>query len=140
MTVGGKGRRWLALALLLSACNLSSAARPTATTPALSQRPQVEFLSPANNERLAPGAELALETLARDDGAGIHQVRLFVDDPVGDTQPYAVATVEGRAVAVFRARFIWRGERAKSYLLTVVAYRADGTRSDGASISVHVEE
>lgn len=82
-----------------------------------------------------------MEILAQDEGDGIHQVRLYVDDPVGETQPYAAATVvNDAAVQVFTARMIWVAERTKSYLLTVVSYRADGTRSDGASISVHVGE
>ena len=131
--------RWLALLPLLTACSLSSALSPTATPFPPPDLPLIQILSPENNMRIPAGASLALEVLAQDESAGIHQVRLFVDDPVGESQPYAAATVANdEAVPVFTARLIWSGARAKSYLLTAVAYRADGTRSDGASISVHV--
>lgn len=133
--------RWLAALLLLAACNLSSAWNPTVTPIPPPDIPHVQILSPQNNTRIVPGESLALEILAQDEGDGIHQVRLYVDDPVGETQPYAAATVvNDEAVQVFTARMIWVAERTKSYLLTVVSYRADGTRSDGASISVHVGE
>ncbi len=141
-------RRWsiarhrvrLVLASLpfLVACNLSNVMPAAIPTPDL---PRVQILSPDNNTRIQLGESLTLEVLAQDETDGIVQVRLYVDDPVGERRAYTAATVvDGEPVPIFRASLLWSGERVKSYLLSVVAYRADGQRSDSASITVHVED
>ncbi|MCY4105821.1 MAG: Ig-like domain-containing protein [Chloroflexi bacterium] len=132
---------WSTLVMMLAACNLISTAGSPAAVAPTPDIPRVRILNPANNARLMRGETLILEVLAEDDGAGIHQVRLFVDDPLAEGEPYAAATAfNDIATAAFMAHLVWEGERSKSYLLTVVSYRADGTRSDGASISVHVAD
>lgn len=124
---------------MLAACNLISTARSPAASAPTPDIPRVRILNPTNNARIVRGETVTLEVLAEDDGAGIHQVRLFVDDPLAEGEPYAAATAfNDIAAAAFMAHIDWAGERSKSYLLTVVSFRADGTRSDGASISVHV--
>lgn len=130
---------WLAVILCLAACNLNSASVSTATPVPPPNIPRVHILSPENNAQISLGETITLEILAQDDGAGIHQVRLFVDDPLAESEPYAAATAfNNESVKAFTAHLLWEPERSKSYLLTVVSYRADGTRSDGVSISVHI--
>lgn len=130
---------WLTFVAMLAACNLISTTGSPAASAPTPDIPRVRILNPANNARISRGETLTLEVLAEDDGAGIHQVRLFVDDPLAEGEPYAAATAfNDIAAAAFMAHLDWEGERSKSYLLTVVSFRADGTRSDGTSISVHV--
>ena len=132
---------WLVVILWLTACNLNSVSETRETPPPTSDIPRARILSPENNAQISLDDTITLEILAQDDGAGIHQVRLFVDDPLAESEPYAAATAfNDESVKAFTAHLLWTAERSKSYLLTVVSYRADGTRSDGVSISVHVNQ
>lgn len=123
---------WMLLALLMTACNLSATSAPTATP--LPELPTVEFLSPPNNSRVIEGVDFDLDIFAKDAGAGIARLELYVDDEiVNDATPQAHISVPE-----LRVTMNWLAEGTGFHVLSVVAYRLDGTRSDEALLTVEV--
>lgn len=117
--------------LLLAGCNLASNVEPTpAPTPDI---PQAEFLAPPNNATIYEGAELVVDILARDTTAGISQIAFLVDDVVQLT-----AEPENGVVNDFRVETNWFASGVGMHLLTVIAYRPDGTQSLPVDILVEV--
>ncbi|MCC6616726.1 MAG: hypothetical protein IT320_24845 [Anaerolineae bacterium] len=120
------------LLLALSACNLSTEA-PTPTPERIV--PTVEFLYPTNGSLVVEGTDVQIELLAQDSrGSGVARVELYVDD-----QPHQDgAPVVSSAVSVFTVDMNWLAEGVGLHALSAIAYRADGTASDAATISLEV--
>lgn len=124
----------LCFCLFLAACNLMSEAEMTAE-PTL-DIPTVEILEPANNRQIIEGTEFEFDIVGRDSGAGVAQIRLYIDETlIGEAFP-----VEEEAVPVFRARINWLANGVGRHPVEAIAYRADGTRSDSATITIEVLE
>lgn len=120
-----------AAALLLAACTLTYG---TPTPPPTPDRPQVEFLAPANNARFVEGAEIVVEIAARDAGVGVARVVFQVD---GLTVSEALPVVSG-AVPVFAMRANWLATGVGLHPLSAIAYRPDGLASETAIVIVDV--
>jgi hypothetical protein len=122
----------LCFCLVLAACNLMSEAEITAE-PTL-DIPTIEILEPSNNRQIVEGTEFEFDIVAQDGGAGVAQIRLWVDDElIGEAFP-----VEAESVPVFRARINWLAQGVGRHPVEAIAYRADGTRSDSAQITIEV--
>ena len=122
----------LCFCLFLAACNLMSEAEITAE-PTL-DIPTVEILEPGNNRQIIEGTEFEFDIVGRDNGAGVAQIRLYIDEQlIGEAFP-----VEAEAVPVFRARINWLANGQGRHAIEAIAYRADGTRSDSAQITIEV--
>jgi hypothetical protein len=121
----------LALLLFTAACNLQMGEPTPFPTP---DAPQLEFQEPANNSRIAEGAEIEFLLLAQDAGEGIARVELLVDDQfVDDSAPEISATVP-----VFTVRMNWQAEGIGFHSVTAIAYRPDGIGSRPVTINVLV--
>lgn len=123
----------LAACFLLTGCNLVNEAEVTAEpTPDI---PTVEILSPSNNRQIIEGTEFAFDILGRDDaGAGVASISLYVDEQlIGEASP-----VEADAVPLFRVTINWLAQGQGRHPVEAIAYRADGTRSDSAQITIEV--
>ncbi len=117
--------------LALAGCNLGAAAEPTsAPTPDI---PRVEFLAPANGATIVEGAELTVDIIARDESAGITQIAFLVDEVVQLT-----AEPENGVVSDFRVETNWFASGVGRHLLSVIAFRADGTQSMPADLVIQV--
>lgn len=119
--------------LALAGCNLdfSGATLTPFPTPDI---PRVRFLYPENNAAVVEGAELRIEVLAEDPGAGVARVELLVDD---------VFLREGRpeisaSVPTFTVTFNWLAQGIGRHSLSAVAYRLDGAASAPTTILVQV--
>jgi hypothetical protein len=121
----------LLLIVVLAACNLTTTTPTPVPTPDL---PTVEFLEPPNNSKVFEGVDMSLDIVARDPGAGVARVELFVDgELINDARPE-----DSAAVPVLRAEMNWLAEGPGLHALTAIAYRLDGTRSDEALLTVEV--
>jgi hypothetical protein len=121
----------IAALLGLAGCNLMRALDVTPTQPALT----VRFQSPDNQTQVYAGQEIPLLLVAEDrTGPGVARVELRVDD-----RPHQEGTPEvGGAVPVFTVEMRWKASGPGLHALSAVAYRADGTPSDPATILLEV--
>ena len=121
----------IAALLGLAGCNLARAGDALPEVPALS----VRFQSPDNQTQVYAGQEVALLLVAEDrSGPGIARVELRVDD-----RPHQEGTPEvGGAVPVFTVEMRWKASGPGLHAVSAIAYRADGTPSDPATILIEV--
>ncbi len=125
--------KWLALTLLftLTACNLTNTAPTPIPTPNL---PRVQFEAPTNNATVFEGVDLDIVVAAADETAGIARVEDLID-----TQPHQEASpVEAGVVPGFTARMNWLAQSPGRHVISAIAYRLDGTRSEEAQIVIEV--
>lgn len=125
-------RAFLLFALgALAACNLVGARITPSPTPEL---PTVEFLFPANGATVVENAELTVDLVARDAGAGIARIEFLVDgQKLSDALPQ-----DGATVPVFRIETNWLAQGVGLHSLSAVAYRLDGTSSTETIVIVEV--
>jgi Bacterial Ig domain len=118
-------------ALLLTACNLSTT--PPTPTPSRSV-PVIEFEYPSNGSSVVEGSDLSVRLLARDETSGIVRVELLADDMIiQDSEP-----ADAQAVPIYRVDMNWLALGTGRHTLSAIAYRADGTASDVALITLEV--
>ena len=116
---------------LLSACNLATTPPTAIPTPDL---PRVDFEQPANGATVVEGSELTIDLVASDETQGIARIELLVDD-----LNYREGTPENDVpVPTFRVLMNWLAQGVGRHVLTAIAYRPDGTRSDERSILIEV--
>ncbi len=123
----------MAVVILLSACHIrtNNATNTPYPTPDI---PRVSFLFPENKSTVLEGADLNIQILAEDSGAGVARVELLVDDlSAGEAKPEVSS-----AVPVFNAILHWTAQGIGKHSLTVTAYREDGTSSAPSVILVEV--
>lgn len=121
----------LGLLVFLAACNLVGVGPTPTPTPEL---PTVEFLFPANGATIVENAELSIDLIARDGGAGVARIEFLVDgQKISDALPQDTATVP-----VFRIETNWLAQGVGLHSLSAVAYRLDGTGSPESIIIVEV--
>lgn len=122
----------LGAALLgVTGCNLYQGTPTAIPTP---NSPRIEFRFPPNNSTIVEGAELNIELLAVDPGAGVARVELLVDDLFyRDGKPQVSASVP-----TFTVIMNWLAQGVGQHSLTAVAYRNDGTASPAHTIVIQV--
>ena len=121
----------LTLLLLLSACNLGTSSVTPIPTPDI---PQVEILSPENNQQAFEGAEFDFDIVARDGSEGIALIELYVDEVLINFS----SPVEEDSVPIFRTTMNWRALGVGLHIIEVIAYREDGQQGDPARITIEV--
>lgn len=119
----------LALIPLLSACNLGVST--PAPTPDL---PQIEILSPLNNQQVYEGAEFDFDIVARDSTQGIARIELYIDGVIINT----ASPVDAENTPVFRVAMNWRAQGIGLHVVEAIAYRPDGTRGDAFLMNIEV--
>jgi hypothetical protein len=118
--------------LVLTGCNLDESTTSTPIpTPDI---PVVEFVYPERGARVIEGAELKIDLVARDDTVGIRRIELYLNGQLLNTAEPPNAPVE----SVFRVEMNWFASVAATHVLSAIAYRPDGTRSDEAFLDIEV--
>jgi hypothetical protein len=116
--------------MMLSACNLNQQAPITPQAPDL---PTVRFVEPANNARVLVGTDLTVDLYAEDQ-VGIERLVFYVDGVEVNTGETDNPTGERQ----FRVYMNWMAEGLGLHILSAVAYRVDGAKSDEAYLTVEV--
>ncbi|GAB4418332.1 MAG: hypothetical protein Kow00106_14300 [Anaerolineae bacterium] len=124
---------WLALLSALLACTLSTSP-PDETTQRLERAPLVLILAPVNGSTYAEGTRVALQAIAQDSASGVARLEFRMDDIVIGT-----ATADNPAgTPSLLARAEWIATEQRKHLLTVEAFRADGSSLGVSDVSLQV--
>lgn len=124
----------LALMLILAGCNLGASATMTETPAPTPDIPQVEILSPPNNRQVLEEVVFEIDIVARDSTSGVARIELLVDgEVINEATPPDNPTEN-----VFRVIMNWRARGEGRHIIEAIAYRADDTPSDAATINVEV--
>ncbi len=126
---------WLVLcALPALGCTLGRAAQGDAGQ--IETRPLVLVLAPINGSVFAEGAQVQLYATALDPGGHAARIEFRIDDvPVGEAE----APISGGQDA-FLARAEWTASDKRGHLLTVEAFRADGSSMGLSDVTLHVTD
>jgi hypothetical protein len=123
---------FLLFALALTGCNLEEPATPTpVVTPDI---PTVEFVYPERDARVVEGAELKIDLVARDSTIGVRRIELYLNGQLLNTAEPPNAPTE----LVFRVEMNWFANGIARHVLSAIAYRPDGTRSDETFLDIEV--
>lgn len=129
------GLVWLALMGAILACSLSTTPVDE-TQQRLERAPLVVALAPVNGSVYAEGTRVALYAIAQDTGAGVARITFRMDDIV-----VGEVTAENPAgVPSLFARADWTAMDKRRHLLTVEAFRADGSSLGVQDVSVQVTD
>ena len=120
---------WMMLIVVLVGCNLGA---PTATPVPTPDIPSVEILSPPNNAQVIEGTDFDLDILAMDESQGIAKVELYVDGTLINDNSPAIPSAQ------YRVTMNWLAQGIGFHVISVIGYRADGTRSDETIINIEV--
>ncbi|MGQ9849694.1 MAG: SH3 domain-containing protein [Aggregatilineaceae bacterium] len=124
---------WLALFLAALACTLTTSPVDESTA-RLERAPLVLVLAPVNGSTYAEGTRVALYAIAQDIGGGVARIEFRVDDI-----PVATVSAENTTgVTSLLARAEWIASERRRHLLTVEAFRADGSSLGVSDISLQV--
>jgi hypothetical protein len=126
------GGRSIFLLCLLCACNLIAGTLTPTPPPNI---PTIQFQYPANDSTVVQGMDVQIQLLAQDAiGDGVARVELLVDDqPLQEGIPLISS-----AVPVFTVEMNWLADGVGLHSLSAIAFRADGTASDPATIRILV--
>jgi hypothetical protein len=123
---------WLAAAAL--ACSLGNAADNAAQS--IQSKPLVVILAPANGSTYAEGVQVELHAIAQDAGPGVARIQFRVDDnsvaEVSASDPNGQPSLDARAS--------WVAADKRSHLITVEAFRADGSSVGLSDVAVKVTD
>ena len=124
----------LALSTAALACHLENASDNTPQY--LETKPLVLLLAPVNGSTYAEGIPVEFHAIAQDAGAGVARVEFRVDDiPVGEV---AAANPDGQPSLA--ARITWVAADKRGHLVTVEAFRADGSSLGLSDVTIKVTD
>lgn len=135
-----KNWAWLLIPLLLTSFACSVAARDSQanqdTRPIVEENQlRIVFLAPASGSRFALGAWVLLYAEALDTGAGVAKIEFY------DSFDAVIGTVEATNPQGDRrltALFPWQPTTVQIHLIKAKAFRADGTPSNTAEVTIEV--
>jgi hypothetical protein len=113
---------------LLSSCTLDATPVPTPDLP------RVQFVAPPNNSRVVNNTDLTIDLFAQDSTVGIAKIELYADDGLVKEASLPNYGVQ----ANFRVQINWLASGLGFHVLSAIAYRPDGTRSDETFLSIEV--
>lgn len=129
-------KRWIFLALmalaLASGCSLTVA--PEAETTTITGVPVVQLFAPIPNGAYLDGVAVNIQALVTNAGADIARVEFAVDDAI-------IATAESPNSAdtlAFSLTRSWTTVGLGEHTIRVIAFRADGSASDPAVVTIRV--
>jgi uncharacterized protein YraI len=99
-------------------------------------RPEVNILSPPSGSNFPAGDQVVVESVTIDTGPGVIRVDLLVNGSLVNTSN----TPEDIPQNNFSILHTWTPNQIGEFVLSVIAYRSDGTPSDPALISINVSE
>ena len=126
---------WLVLIGAITACSLSLTPADEAQR-RLERAPLVVALAPVNGSIYAEGTQVVLYAIAQDTGAGVARITFRMNERlIGET------TAENPAgVPSLLARANWTAVDRRGHLLTVEAFRADGSLLGVQDVSIQVTD
>ncbi len=124
----------LLLALVLAACTLPSTGDNTDSETALSGLPVVEIAAPLPNASYLEGVPVVIQAAVSNAGADINRVEFAIDGNTIATQPEPNTA----GAPIFSVMQTWTAEDIGSHTITVVAFRADGSSSAPANVTINV--
>jgi hypothetical protein len=123
---------WLTVGAL--ACSLGNAADNAAQS--IQSKPLVAILAPVNGSTYAEGVQVELHAVAQEAGPGVARIEFRVDDTpvatVNASNPDGQPTLDARAS--------WVATDKRSHLITVEAFRADGSSLGLSDVAVKVTD
>jgi len=118
--------------ILLAGCNLNLA--PTDSNASIAGPPTVQIVSPLPNATYLETVAVTIQALVSNAGPDIDRVEFAVDNTIVDTR----TTPNQAGVPSFSAAYSWQALGAGSHEISVTAFRADGSSSAPASVTVTV--
>lgn len=113
---------------LLSSCTLDATPIPTPDLP------RVQFVAPPNNSRVVNNTDLTIDLFAQDSTVGIAKIELYADGGLVKEASLPNYGVQ----ADFRVQINWLASGLGFHVLSAIAYRPDGTRSDETFLSIEI--
>lgn len=113
---------------LLSSCTLDATPVPTPDLP------RVQFVAPPNNSRVVNNTDLTIDLFAQDSTVGIAKIELYADGGLVKEASLPNYDVQ----ADFRVQINWLASGLGFHVLSAIAYRPDGTRSDETFLSIEI--
>lgn len=113
---------------LLSSCTLDATPVPTPDLP------RVQFVAPPNNSRVVNNTDLTIDLFAQDSTVGIAKIELYADGGLVKEASLPNYGVQ----ADFRVQINWLASGLGFHVLSAIAYRPDGTRSDETFLSIEI--
>jgi len=120
----------LIMMLVMISCNLGT---PQATPVPTPDIPIVQILAPPNNAQVIDGIDFDIDILATDPSQGISKVELYVDEVLINE-----SVVSGTPQPQYRVTMNWLAQGTGLHVVSVIAYRADETRSDETILNIDV--
>ena len=103
----------------------------------IEERPALVLLAPANQNEYMVDTTVVFHAQARDVGAGVVRIEFTINLP-GDPVQLIESTPNEESQATLEATLEWIAIGNQTYLVDVVAYRADGTPSNQEQISIKI--
>ena len=130
--------RWLtlcfvvALAMLVSGCNLASS--PNQSETAISGPPTVQIAAPPANATYLENVTVNIQALIGNAGTDIDRIEILVDGTIIQT----LKTPNPGGAPSFSIAQSWPAASAGQHTISVTAFRADGSSSAPASVAINV--
>jgi uncharacterized protein YgiM (DUF1202 family) len=133
------GRRYIffiivSLLLASTACNVGFSSNKNKNSENAQAAPLVLLLAPVNDSTYAEGTHVEFHAIAQDSQAGVSRIEFLVDSiPVGE-----VPTAEPQPS--LEAQFTWTAAGKQGHLITVEAFRADGSSLGQNEVQIKVTD
>lgn len=121
----------VAVLLVATACSLNSA--PEGVNVA-GGPPVVRLISPATNATYLEGVPVNIQASVSNAGEDIDRVEVSVDNSVVTTLPQPNAN----GLPIFSVTHTWPAAGTGSHILAVTAFRADGSASEPATVTINI--
>ena len=123
----------LSWTILLAGCTLSAESPTPTPLPPTPDIPSVTFLYPQDDTPVVEGSELRIDIVAQD-SVGIQKIEVRLNGQllIPPTWP------ETGPAPVYRLETNWIATGIGRHVLSAIAYRSDGTRSDETIIEIEV--
>jgi uncharacterized protein YgiM (DUF1202 family) len=102
----------------------------------LQSAPLVLLLAPVNGSTYAEGTRVELHAIAQDTQVGVSRIDFLVDSATVDEVP----ATDPNGQASLEAQFTWTATGKQGHLITVEAFRADGSSLGRNEVLVHVAD
>jgi hypothetical protein len=127
----------IVLFLAATACSVEFTPKSADNSRAdLQTEPLVLLLAPVNDSTYAEGTRVELHAIAQDSQVGVSRIVFLVDSaPVGE-----VPASDPNGQPSLEAQFTWTATGIQGHLITVEAFRADGSSLGRSEVLVRVAE
>jgi hypothetical protein len=127
----------IVLFLAATACSVNlSPKKADESSTNLQSAPLVLLLAPVNDSTYAEGTRVELHAIAQDAQAGVSRIDFLVDSATVSEVPAS----DPKGQASLEAQFTWTATGKQGHLITVEAFRADGSSLGRNEVQVRVTD